>query len=95
MAKTMICHCEDVPESEIREAVRAGYRDLESLKRYLAIGTGACQSKSCVAHIAKILESESGASQNGAAPYVSRPPIYLTPLGHFAGVDTKARRDES
>ena len=39
MPKTLICLCEDVTAEEIREAVRAGHDDLESLKRYLAVGT--------------------------------------------------------
>lgn len=94
MSKTMVCRCEDVPEAEIRDAVKSGLRDMESLKRYLAIGTGACQGKHCMNAIAKILEEESGQSVEGVAPYVARPPVSMTPLGDFAARDESEDRHE-
>ena len=41
--KTIICRCEDITLVEVEEALALGYRDVESIKRYLALGTGACQ----------------------------------------------------
>ena len=87
MPKTLICLCEDVTEIEIREAVRAGHDDLESLKRYLAVGTGACQAKMCVGAMLRIIEEETGKDIADAAPLVSRPPLSMTPLGYFAGLE--------
>jgi bacterioferritin-associated ferredoxin len=93
--KTLVCWCEDVTEIEIREAVRMGCRDLESLKRYLAVGTGACQSKGCAAVMVRILEEETGASLAGSTPFVARPPASMTPLGFFAAGDADRERNES
>ncbi len=86
MPKTLVCFCEDVTDREVRRAIRDGCRDLESLKRYLAVGTGACQSKSCVVALVKILEEETGESFEGASPFVARPPAG-TPLAFFAAPD--------
>ncbi len=87
MPKTFVCFCEDVTELEIREAVRAGHDDLESLKRYLAAGTGACQAKMCVATMLRIIDEETKKNVEGSPPLVSRPPLLMTPLGFFAARD--------
>ena len=92
MPKTFICLCEDITETEIRQAVRAGHGDLESLKRYLAAGTGACQAKMCVAGMLRIIEEETQMSPEGAKPLVSRPPLSMTPLNFFAGDDDKEQK---
>ncbi|MBZ0272905.1 (2Fe-2S)-binding protein [bacterium] len=84
MAKVFVCRCEDVTEEEIRAAVRAGRRDLESLKRYLAAGTGPCQARHCMSAIARVLEDELGAPLDGTAPFVSRPPFAAATIGEFA-----------
>jgi bacterioferritin-associated ferredoxin len=94
MAKCIVCRCEDVTDQEIREAVQNGYADMESLKRYLAIGTGACQGKYCMVRIALILEEQSGQSVEGIPPYVSRPPMSMTALSFFAAKETPEDRYE-
>ena len=35
-----VCHCRDVSDAEIREAVQRGCSDLEALARTLGVGTG-------------------------------------------------------
>lgn len=47
MTKTILCHCEDVEVEELYSAVRQGFGDIETLKRYTGIGTGKCQGKCC------------------------------------------------
>jgi len=54
-----------------------GYRDIESLKRYIGFGTGPCQGKQCVQFVREIL------LEMGIEPDIgmtSRPPITLVPL---------------
>jgi bacterioferritin-associated ferredoxin len=82
--KTLICRCEDVTLAEVREAIDHGLRDIESLKRYLAIGTGPCQGKMCLAKVAAVL-AEAGVPTEEIHPMVSRTPLAWTPLGAFAG----------
>lgn len=64
MPKTILCHCEDVDVEELFCAVRQGYGDLETLKRYTGIGTGKCQGKCCFVQTLRILarlEAQRGA----------------------------------
>jgi len=85
MGKTIICRCEDVTLEEVRDAIAAGYSDIESLKRYLAVGTGPCQAKTCVVALIKVLIEEGRLDPSDAAPIAARQPIYMTELKYFAG----------
>jgi bacterioferritin-associated ferredoxin len=85
MAKTILCRCEDVTEDEIHEAIDNGMTDIESLKRYLAIGTGPCQAKNCMARMTLLLIKRGLLDPEKAAPIVARPPIFMTELKYFAG----------
>ncbi|UCG52473.1 MAG: (2Fe-2S)-binding protein [Candidatus Latescibacterota bacterium] len=57
MTKTVLCHCEDVEIDELYSAVKQGYGDIETLKRYTGIGTGKCQGKCCLVQTLRILAS--------------------------------------
>ncbi|MHB8634434.1 MAG: (2Fe-2S)-binding protein [Thermoplasmatota archaeon] len=46
--KTFLCRCEDLTVEDCQKAVGEGYECFEDLKRYLGVGTGPCQGKSCV-----------------------------------------------
>jgi NAD(P)H-nitrite reductase large subunit len=70
MAKTVLCHCEDVELDELHSAMEQGYGDVESLKRYTGIGTGKCQGKCCLIQTMRILaaiKEDSEASRTGNA----------------------------
>lgn len=56
MPKHILCHCEDVELDEFYSAVRQGYGDLETLKRYTGIGTGKCQGKCCFVQTLRLLD---------------------------------------
>lgn len=72
MAKTIVCQCEDVSLDEVYSAVRQGYCEIESLKRYTGIGTGKCQGKQCIVQTLRALAGKRGAdaaaSGLGAGP---------------------------
>ena len=57
MAKTILCHCEDIEIEELYSALEQGYGDLETLKRYTGIGTGKCQGKCCLVQTLRLLAS--------------------------------------
>lgn len=86
--KTIACLCEDVTRDEIIEAILLGYRDIESLKRYVGFGTGPCQGKQCIQFIRELL---SGMGIDPGAGITSRPPITPVPLAILAA---KEERDE-
>ena len=60
MSKTIVCSCEDVALNEVYSAVRQGFTDIESLKRYTGIGTGKCQGKCCLIQTLRVLASRDG-----------------------------------
>ncbi len=84
MSKIIVCRCEDVTLSELERALALGYRDLESVKRHTAFGTGYCQGKQCVALCAAYLAAHGGAV--GEAPFTPRPPTRPVPLAHLAAL---------
>lgn len=85
MSKTIICRCEDITENEIKGAIAQGHHHIESLKRFLAIGTGPCQAKNCLVLLTRIMIEEGILSPEQASPIVSRPPLGMTPLKYYAG----------
>ncbi len=87
MKKTIICRCEDVLLLEVEEAIAAGHHDIESLKRFTGFGTGVCQGKSCVAHVARVLES--AGTGRGVSPFTPRPPVVPISLALLAGKDVE------
>jgi bacterioferritin-associated ferredoxin len=62
MSKKIVCHCEDVEIDEVYSAIRQGYGDVETLKRYTGIGTGKCQGKCCFLQLLRVLEEAAGRS---------------------------------
>lgn len=51
----VICVCMEVTETEIRQAIRDGYKDLPLLSKKLLIGTG-CSS--CICEVQEIIKEE-------------------------------------
>jgi bacterioferritin-associated ferredoxin len=82
MSKKILCHCEDIEIDEVYSAIRQGYGDVETLKRYTGIGTGKCQGKCCMLQTLRVLEeavdrSGEGLPLPGDAIHVPtlRPPV--------------------
>ena len=80
--KSLICRCEDVTTHELHEALQAGHRDLESVKRYTGFGTGWCQGKQCVALCARLLVELGG--DPPTRPITPRPPYHPIAIGRLA-----------
>jgi NAD(P)H-nitrite reductase large subunit len=53
--RKIVCRCEDLTEEEIIHAIKEGFRDIETLKRYTGATTGPCQGKGCLMHLVRIL----------------------------------------
>lgn len=83
MADTMICRCEEIMESEVLAAIRAGARTLDDVKRRTRSGMGLCQGKTCQRMIARLLARELGCSPASIAPPSARPPTRPLPLSAF------------
>ncbi len=81
--EVIICRCEDVTLYDIKEAIKAGYNDMESLKRHLQIGTGPCQGKTCIPLTEKILARELHKKIDEVGNPTARPPESPVPIGIF------------
>lgn len=81
--KIIICRCEDITLSEIEEAFNLGFKNLESIRRFLKIGTGPCQGKTCIPMLQKILANLK--NEKEIENITSRPPENPIPLGMFIG----------
>jgi NAD(P)H-nitrite reductase large subunit len=77
--KKIICRCEEIDEDTIREAIRDGCHDLDSIKRRTRAGMGMCQSKTCSIMIARLIREETGKDMAQITPFTVRPP--LRPIG--------------
>lgn len=91
--KVILCRCEDVTLHALEEAVKAGYEDLESVKRYTGFATGFCQGKQCTALIARELVRLGG--QAPTSPITPRPPLHPLPLASLAGLCPEDNKDSS
>jgi len=58
----IVCRCEELYAVDIVEAVRAGARTLDEIKRLTRCGMGPCQWKTCGSAVATILANEAGVS---------------------------------
>ncbi len=90
MTKTFVCRCEDVPLVEVEEAIAHGYDDIESLRRYTAVGTGPCQGKACMRECVRMLADHHGVAPDAIGVHTMRPPLVPIPLGHLADLDEDA-----
>ncbi len=82
---TVICRCEEVTEQQVRDAIRAGHRTLEQVKRVLRTGMGHCQGRGCLRIIARIIQEETGHPASEQKLPVPRPPLKPLPLGLLGG----------
>lgn len=57
---TIVCRCENVHSSEIREALESGHRSLNALKRNVRSGMGWCGGRTCLHAIASLAELATG-----------------------------------
>lgn len=86
MSKIIVCHCEDITLDEVYSALRQGYGEIESLKRYTGIGTGKCQGKCCVIQTLRVLASDAGRN----AVLAGREEGPGEPLAPYSGADLDA-----
>ncbi|PKK85597.1 MAG: (2Fe-2S)-binding protein [Thermoplasmata archaeon HGW-Thermoplasmata-1] len=93
--RVIICRCEDVSRDEVIEAIEQGYDTIEELKRYLRIGMGTCQGRTCQRLVTQILREKTGRNIEEIGTTVTRPPANAVSLGALAaGGPTEEGGDE-
>jgi len=85
MGKKIVCFCEDLTEEDILHAIRMGYDDIETLKRYAGFSTGPCQGKTCLMHVLRLLGMEKKLKPAQLRLTTQRPPVDSVRLSVLAG----------
>lgn len=88
--KEIVCFCEDVSKEEIVQAIKLGFRDLETLKRFTGISTGPCQGKSCLFQVMRLLAQMEGKKLEEMVTTTIRPPARPILIGALAEGETHA-----
>ncbi len=94
--RRIVCRCEDVTDRDVADAVAAGLRDVESVKRFTGFGTGICQGSHCMGLALRTLAAalaEAGESAERPLPFTPRPPLWPVPLGRLAGLVPDAEEE--
>lgn len=86
----IVCRCEHVTASEIRDLIRKGYRDLNLIKAITRAGMGACGGKTCSSLLLRLFREE-GVPLEEVTQQIKRPLFVEVPLKAFAG----AKEDEA
>lgn len=71
----IICRCEEVTESEIREAIKNGATTVTATKRITRAGMGLCQGQTCYTLVARIISEMTGKSLGEILPQRKRAPL--------------------
>jgi bacterioferritin-associated ferredoxin len=89
MGKKFVCFCEDLTEEDVLEAIREGYDDIESLKRYAGFSTGPCQGKTCMLQVLRLLATQKHLKPSDQHLTTQRPLLDPVRLGVLAGREEK------
>lgn len=86
MGRDFVCKCEDIDRDEVMHAIADGYDDLESLRRFTALGTGPCQGKACLTECIRLLADHHDVDEEQVGLMTLRPPMVPMPLGHLSAL---------
>lgn len=76
-----VCRCEDLNLAEIESAIDSGFTNFEELRRYLRIGMGPCQGRTCLPLVRTILARKLGENVSNIPFPTRRPPAVNVPFG--------------
>ena len=86
LAPKYVCRCEEVDANELLDAIAAGARTINDVKRRTRAGMGMCQGVYCLEHVAELLAAETGRPREAVLPMTSRPPARLLTVGSLAAL---------
>lgn len=93
--ETIICRCEEVPASALREAVQDGAIGPAQAKAYTRCGMGPCQGRTCALQVSQLLARETSASIDAVGSYNVRFPLRPITLGDMAASAELPAREDS
>ncbi len=80
----IVCRCEEVTVSEIKEAISQGARDVVGVKRRVRAGMGLCQGRTCEKMVQQIIAQELNLKPWEVGTSSARPPIRPIAFGDLA-----------
>ena len=84
-AKKILCRCMDITLEDVKYAIKEGFTTIEDIKRYVGVGTGPCQGKTCLSMLAGILKSELNKTYEEVGFTRVRPPFNPVSFKTLAG----------
>ena len=84
----IICRCEDIKLSEIRQSIADGNLSSEEIKRSCLYGMGPCQGRTCMPLVAQELAKATGKPLAEITLPTFRQPVATISLGALAGGGT-------
>ena len=81
----IICRCEDIRLSEIRQSIAEGNQTTEEIKRSCRCGMGPCQGRTCMPLVAQELAKATGKPIAEISLPTYRQPVATISLGALAG----------
>ena len=83
--KKIMCRCMDITLDDITIAIDEEFTTMEDIKRYVGVGTGPCQGKTCISMLAGLLKSHSGKTIDEIGLTRVRPPFNPVSFKTLAG----------
>ena len=80
----IICRCEEVTESEIKDAICHGASSVEGVKRVTRAGKGLCQGRTCRFLVEGIIAQETQKPLESLDPPSVRPPVRVVKVKALA-----------
>ena len=84
-SRGFVCLCEDVTSKDVVTAIREGFTDIQTLKRYSTVTMGPCQGKMCHRALVSLCALEMRQPPDAVGATTQRPPLQPVPLGALAG----------
>lgn len=78
--KAFVCFCMDVTDAAIQEAVRQGFKEPETIKRFTGAFMGPCQGKTCAANVLGRTAEITGVESSAMRVPTCRPPLVPVPI---------------
>lgn len=83
---TVVCRCEEITASQVRETVKLGCPGPNQMKSFLRCGMGPCQGRFCSVTVTEIIAQERGVSPEEVGHYRLRFPTKPLTLGELAAL---------
>ena len=83
---TIVCRCEEITASQVRETVKIGCTGPNQMKSFLRCGMGPCQGRFCAATVTELIADERNVPEQDVGHYRLRFPTKPLTLGELAAL---------